>query len=648
MKSIKHNIHSWSLLLLAFLLIYACKHEAEPQEKSIQALFEKGCAAQSAGNNTQAISLFQKCQTQSIQLEKSSTDDAPNDSVADVFVRSLVQLLNAYQSEGKADDCVSYFRHLKQQTVNATNPLLSSTQRNVYIIYAYALSRTEATEMAAHVADSALQMELYNPTPDRLLRDYSYAAAIYYCQPDHQKQMVEVGEKALEELQHCQNKRSGQWIINLIGAHYQRIGEVEKAINLYEHGYDIAEEAHDTIGMVNVVTSLANYMLDWGLVDEANGFSEKAIRLLSNLHEGNPMVATQAYIAHAKVMKLKGNDDKALQMLYSAARSSVPLPYNSGKSDIDLSMGQLMTEPNSPNADYANGVERLKHAAQEGTCGIRARAYFELAKLAYAKGNNADCETNLDSMYVQCLQYESPLQLTNAYQFALDFYLKIDNAQKVKAYASLLNKQQSEQKSNAATRALIQSLVHMKTKDTQHQLDQERHDAQYLFITLGLCLLLATVLMAWGIVKYRHTTKNNRLLKNNLEEARSSLVSQQQADIAAAAISRETESEAHKEALQSIVVADVMRDKGEAYFRKMFVRAYPRFLPALRQSIANLTPKEEILCMLIALNKTNQEIRDILNIERRSVNMAKYRIRRKIDLPKDQSLEEYILSLMHE
>ena len=590
------------------------------------------------------MQFFQHCLQQSICSQ--SKADAPNDSVADVFSRALVQLLNVYQSEGKANECVDYFHRLKQQSVNTSNPLLTITQRDIYIIYAYALSRTEATDMAAHVADSALQMKLYNSTPDRLVRDYSYASAIYFCQPDHQKQMVEVGEKALDELKRCQNKRSGQWIINLLGTHYQRIGEVEKAINLYERGYNISEEAHDTIGMVNVMTSLTNYMLDWGLVDEANTYSERAINLLTNLHEGNPMIATQAYIAHAKVMKLKGNDEKALQMLYSASQSSVPLPYNSGKSDIDLSMGQLMTEPNSPNADYVNGINRLKRAANDGTCGIRARAYFELAKLADAKDEEQECGAYLDSMYVQCLQYESPLQLATAYQFALNFYLKVDNAEKVKQYASLLNKQQSEAKSNAATRALIQSLVHMKTKDTQYQLDRERHDAQSLFISLGLCLLIVIVLMGWGIVKYRHTSKENRLLKSNLEDARTDLVNQQQAQIAAEALSREEEAAAHKDALQGIVVADVMRDKGEDYFRKMFVRAYPRFLPTIRQEIPNLTPKEEILCMLMALNKSNQEIRDILHIERRSVNMAKYRIRRKIDLPQDKSLEEYVLSLV--
>ena len=646
MKSTIRNIYSWILLLIVLCLSTACKHNAASQDKSVQSLFEKGCAAQGAGNNLQAIQLFQKCQQQCIKAQQSSHSDAPNDSVADIFSRSLVQLLNAYQSEGKADECVSYFQRLKQQTVNTPNPLLSTAQRDVYIVYAYALSRTEATDLAAHVADTALQMELYDPTPDRLMRDYSYASAIYFCQPDHQKQMVEVGEKALEELKQCQNKRSGQWVINMLGTHYQRIGEVEKAISLYERGYNIAEEAHDTIGMVNVVTSLANYMLDWGLVDEANTYSSKAVNLLSNLHESNPMVATQAYIAHAKVMKLKGDDEKALQMLYSAAQSSVPLPYNSGKSDIDLSMGQLMTEEHSPNADYPNGINRLRRAAQDGTCGIRARAYFKLAKLADKRGEAHACETYLDSMYVQCLQYESPLQLVNAYQFAIDFYLRIDNAEKVKAYASLLNKQQTEQKNMAATRALIQSLVHMKTKDTQHQLAQERHDAQSLFLTLGLCLLLAAALLGWGIVKYRRTSKKNKLLRSNLEAVRTDLANQQQTEVVTDVRSREKESEVHKEALQNIVVADIMRDKGEDYFRKMFVRAYPRFLPTLRQEIANLTPKEEILCMLMALNKSNQEIRDILHIERRSVNMAKYRIRRKVNLPKEESLEEHILSLL--
>ena len=134
MNSIKYNIQSWLLSLFAILLIYACKHEAQQPDKSIQTLFAKGCNAQRVGNNEQAMQLFQQCLQQSIH--KQGQTDAPNDSVADIFSRALVQLLNVYQSEGKVNECVDYFRRLKQQTANTSNPLLTITQRDIYIIYA--------------------------------------------------------------------------------------------------------------------------------------------------------------------------------------------------------------------------------------------------------------------------------------------------------------------------------------------------------------------------------------------------------------------------------------------------------------------------------------------------------------------------------
>ena len=58
-----------------------------------------------------------------------------------------------------------------------------------------------------------------------------------------------------------------------------------------------------------------------------------------------------------------------------------------------------------------------------------------------------------------------------------------------------------------------------------------------------------------------------------------------------------------------------------------------------------LTPNDLRLCAYLRLNLSSKEIAPLLNISVRSVEIKRYRLRKKMDLNHETSLVEHILSV---
>ena len=79
-------------------------------------------------------------------------------------------------------------------------------------------------------------------------------------------------------------------------------------------------------------------------------------------------------------------------------------------------------------------------------------------------------------------------------------------------------------------------------------------------------------------------------------------------------------------------------------FKEAFDNADKDFLKKIKQSHKLLTPNDLRLCAYLRLNLSSKEIAPLFNISVRSVEIKRYRLRKKMDLPHEQSLVEYILS----
>lgn len=81
------------------------------------------------------------------------------------------------------------------------------------------------------------------------------------------------------------------------------------------------------------------------------------------------------------------------------------------------------------------------------------------------------------------------------------------------------------------------------------------------------------------------------------------------------------------------------------FFEEAFNNADKDFFKKLKSKHPKLTPNELKLCAYLRLNLTSKEIAPLFNISPKSVEIKRYRLRKKMNLKRNESLTNYILSV---
>jgi DNA-binding CsgD family transcriptional regulator len=78
-------------------------------------------------------------------------------------------------------------------------------------------------------------------------------------------------------------------------------------------------------------------------------------------------------------------------------------------------------------------------------------------------------------------------------------------------------------------------------------------------------------------------------------------------------------------------------------FEYHFDRVHGDFLTRLTNEFLDLTPGEQKLCAFLRLKMDTKEIANLMSISLRGVEVARYRLRKKLGLNKHQNLSKFIL-----
>ena len=96
--------------------------------------------------------------------------------------------------------------------------------------------------------------------------------------------------------------------------------------------------------------------------------------------------------------------------------------------------------------------------------------------------------------------------------------------------------------------------------------------------------------------------------------------------------------------LQKLIDNSYQSDQDWEHFEKLFYQAHENFFQRLKNLYPDLTASDLRLCAYLRLNLSTKEIAPLLNISIRGVEERRYRLRKRMNLPIDQNLTEYILA----
>ena len=628
------NISFWTksipLLVISLLMCSTCYANEN--------IFQQARGFQREGRFDEAISGFKSYLTQS------ASDENLTDEQVQQYSEALLQLMNTYQSKGEPETCISTL-----QEVFKLSPVLhTQCLRDYYSVLGYALSRTENMKEAEATMLKALSLPLYHATPERYFRDYAYAAAVFYSNPDYQSEVISWCNEALSQADLSKNTSGKQWVTAMLGSHYKRYGHLNKALDLFLQSKDEAQARKDDLGVLNSLQALVDMFLYWGIPEYANVYATEAIKIEQTMSTVNPMVSAQAYINKGRALHKLGELDSVSAYVDKARQICQPLPYNSGMVDVNLLHGTLLTEMGGDS--LAVGIQELQEVTRQATDINRAKAYHQLAQTYLKNDDGVMAETMLDCMYLLLTKYETPTYIELNYEPILNYYIKKKNNDKVEQYTKLMFQEEQMLNGESLKFNLVESIVKLQTEQKEQELkiSQLKQANQRLWFLI--CLTISVIVVCCVIVYFVKQRKQHEIQLKQADEKLHSLSQEidqlnAEEELRAHEIEEFLKIKDNRHELETLT-PNILQSDGESKFRQYFELLYPLFLPRMREKVPSITRREELLCMLIILKLDNKRIADLMAIAPRSVLMLRHRFRQKIGMTTELSLENFIEEIL--
>lgn len=628
------SINRKMILLCSTFVLVCCSTFAN------ETLFQQAKTLQRSGKFDEAIATYKDYLMEEVDVE--------NITDKEIFfhTEALIQLMNTFQSKGDADGCISTL----DEVFTASPVIQTHCLRDFYSVKGYALSRTERMSEAEETMLKALTLPLSNPTPQNYFRDYAYAAAVFYSNPNYQLEVVQWCKEALAQAELSNNNSGEQWVKSMLGSLYKRNGNLNEALALFLESKEEAEAQNDDLGVMNCLNSLADLFLYWNIPEYANMYASEAVYVDSNTTAKNPMVSTQAYINKGRALYQLGEKD-SLQLYTERARVLCQsMPYNSGMVDVDLLHGSYLTDRGGDSMDV--GIQELREVTKHGTVVNRAKAYHQLAQTYLRLNEDYMAEVMLDNMYTLLKQSNSPIYISIDYEPILNHYIGNKNHKKAEQYIRLMLQEQRAFKATKLNFNLVESIVNLQTEHKNQELKivklRETNQRLMLAVIIAISLIIIIIVSVLIIRQKRfytiQMTRANERVDLLIKELNQTNIEKEKITQEIKEFLKDNDNRQELETLTPFI----LKESGETKFRQCFELLYPLFLHRLREKVPSITRREELLSMLIVLKQGTKEISELLAIAPRSVLMLRHRLRQKIGMDTEYSLENFIEDILEE
>ena len=500
-------------------------------------------------------------------------------------------------------------------------------------------------QTAIQLADEYLQLPEYDDA-DRYIPQSEIVSGVYIYSGNDVPQAIRLLERAMEYYHQGGKFHNMLRIISRLGIYYRLVGNYEKAVATNQEAIN---SYTDSIAPPNIVIAYgeqANLYGELGMYDRALELNTKAqhYSLLKDsfglgdlyryradifrrirekdstfyyLEQAGKVSALQESFKGVFVNKVLTVDSyldypdsvqKALQLALSICPDSIRMPQWA-KYELNLHLGRALLETGKA----AQGIPLIENA-------VRGFAQMDMT------GKERDANRILMDYYRSAGMDDAFLRCYDRHHAVADS-LQMDEKMRAVAAANIRFDAERKEKEN-------------KLLSAQVELQQRR-------LFFNICISIALLLLLIISIAYFITRKkaNRLLLEKRRQEIQKLIVRQQELNRHNEELSQQIEqimATNNLNTISQLTGQSLLSKEDENNFRKSFAAIYPLYLPKLREKYPQLTRSEELLAMLICMNQSTDEIALIMGINRNSVNMLRSRMRKKINLTKEESLDEVI------
>ena len=435
---------------------------------------------------------------------------------------------------------------------------------------------------------------------------------------------------------------------NNLGAGYFAIGDIDMAIKEFSKANEFAEALGDKQSVGLCYQNIGACFKSQRRSRMAEEFFRKSLEIKQELGDSNYIVSTYISLVDLEIEQNK-DFGKAIIYLEIAQEIAENIKNERQIANVLYRWGTLFTDLEKWEEADVHLLEALQISKKTGDApqmasllGLRGNVLFHQEKLKEAEENLREAN-----------QIAESLASLDRSSYAKFWLVEVLAAKGDSGQALLVQKQYSEEvdslRAISNRKEIASAEARFKVKASQQKYEKERiakeaaNRNQYL-ILIGS--LLALGLLAWLFRREKILRAKQKELDKVKLEAFTHKLSEKNKLIATleehnAQAAQDGASHVYPELLKMKILTDEdWRD-----FLILFSKVYPSFVPKVRKKFPKLTQGDQRLVFLLKLKLTNKEISSMLGISGQGVKVARHRLRKKLALETEDSLEASIEAL---
>ena len=457
---------------------------------------------------------------------------------------------------------------------------------------------------------------------------------------------MEYYHKALAIAEEQELESDAAKIYNNIGAAYFR-SDVNMAESYFRKALEINTKIGDKKELCLNYNNLAGASMKQDRYDEALNYMLDALQLINKNEDAYFYHFMQCNIA--SLYMLKGENYLAISYL----RNAVEYHRREGNL-LDLIQCYNM---------LAEAYERQGNITE-------AMYYIGLSETALASVTNRDFEANmsiiLSRFYSRRNNFEKAYDLLLRATELRDSLTKVNDVKKIDNLEQIYNNEQKLREN-----ALLISEMQL------HKLEDDRRVTVIVIIIILLASVVVFLIVRTRLREKLHKTKEElamqqialsekeKELQRIKEQELNKTIDQKNRELSSYALSYTKDNEfydhicdelkqilleinprdkLHKERLRKIL-SELKHHEGTdnwQEFRLYFEQVHPSFYDSLDEICPGITQRQKRLCALLYIGLSTKEIASITFREVRSVESARNRLRRKMDIPSEETIHEFL------
>ena len=476
----------------------------------------------------------------------------------------------------------------------------------------------------------SIEEALKSKNNDKLLAEvYTNASAIY-----SSKEVLDVTLeyylKAYELYKKLNDKDQQSIIENNFAIVYARLNNPEKALFYFNKVYNYQLEKNDSLRIAQILNNMGTICLK-NSPDSALYYYRSGLKFANTIN--NSILNTYLTTNIARAWNDIPNSDSATFYFYRAIDLASELSNNSVKSFVYDAYSNFCLE----NKNYSNAIEYA----------LKTRKLNESNKYSFAQKSAVE---TLYKAYINEGNYKS----------ATEYF---------EEYNEIRDSLNVEEKAVNVERLRLQQEFKSQAKIQELEADKK----QIKNVLIVSCLVVIILVLLLVLIRYKNRIAKSKLtqalleareqeLQNNLESKNKVLIAKAMTEMHRTDIInniledlRTIKFKAVKKETQSaidIILQRLQRDLNTdtwQEFEVSFENVHQSFYNNLQLNHPDLTPKDKRLCALLYMNLSSKEISQITGQSFKSVENARVRLRKKLDITNTNSgLSEYLNSLNHE